>query len=334
MKKFGWVIPLAIAIVVPFIFHDNYVLQTLIMVMLYAYWSSAWNILGGFAGQSAMGNGVYIGIGCYVTAVMFNEFAISPWIGMIVAAVIAGVLSTVLAYPCFKLSGTYYSLSTVALLHVFRIIFNQEKELFGMYIGGAEGLKIPWAGGFMNMQFVDKIYYYFIILVMLVAVLFLTNWIRKSKMGYYLLALNTNQGAASSLGVDVVRYKLYAQFISAALSALGGAFYVMLIMYIDSSRVMGYALSLEVLLLAIVGGRGTVWGPLLGALVMVPVNELLRANLGSALSGLPTLVYGAVLMIVIYFMPGGLIIYVRKLAAKVKEKKAEKAVSAAGGDSK
>jgi len=319
-KKYNWVLLWLAAIIFPFVFHDNYLLQMVIMVMLYAFWASAWNILGGFAGQSAMGNGVYIGIGGYITAVLFTTYGTSPWIGMILSALIAGLLSMVLAYPCFKLSGTYYSLSTVALLHVFRIIFNQEDHIFGFYTGGAVGLKLRWVGGFWNMQFVDKIWYYFIILAMLAFALFLINHIRKSKMGYYLLALNTNQGAAGSLGVNVVRYKLYAQFISAALTAAGGAFYAALLMYVESSRVMGYALSLEVLLLAIVGGKGTLWGPVLAASILVPINELLRANLGSTLSGLPTLVYGLVLMIVIFFLPGGIWNYFAKGAAWVGKK--------------
>ena len=161
----GIIIPaicLIVAILIPQVVTQKYILQVGTTLLFFACFSSAWNIIGGYAGQFALGNGLYIGVGAYAAGICYVGGFCSPWIGMILSAVIAGLLSMVLAYPCFKLSGTYYSLSTVALLHVFRIIFNQEDHIFGFYTGGAVGLKLKWVGGFWNMQFVDKIYYYFI----------------------------------------------------------------------------------------------------------------------------------------------------------------------------
>jgi branched-chain amino acid transport system permease protein len=275
---------------------------------MFAYLASSWNILGGFCDYFAVGNGAFVGIGGYVTVLLFKVNNISPWIGFIIAGFIAGFISLILSYPCFKLKGSYYTLANLALLFVINIIIHNTERILGYDTGSSMGLKVPWRGGFFNMQFISKVSYYYIILGMLVLVLGLCIYIKNSKIGYYFASLVTNQEAAASLGVPVMRYKLLAQFLSAFFSAMGGGFYGMFIMFLDADRVLGYSLSVEILLFAVVGGKESVWGPVTGTFFLMPISEFLRTKLGSAVAGLPMVIYGIIFMTVVYFIPEGLYI--------------------------
>lgn len=285
---------------------SGYILQSFIMVLLYAYWATSWNIISGFAGSISMGHATYIGIGAYVTTILYRGMELSPWIGMLIGGLVAGIVSLMIGYPCFKLRGSYFTLSTVALLHVLRLIVTSNDTILGFQINGARGLDVPWRGEEpLMMHFLDKHWYLYTILVMLVVALFITHRIMNSRMGYYLTAVNANQEAAASLGVNVTSYKLRAMFISAFLTALGGAFYSQLIIFVDPQRVFGYDLSAEIMFFSVIGGMGTVYGPALGAILMVPINEILRSNFGASLSGLSMFIYGAIFMLVVYFIPQG-----------------------------
>lgn len=323
MKKKKILIPgiLLLLVLLPIFISSGYIIQSLIMVLMYAYWASAWNIIGGYGGQLSIGHATYAGVGAYTTAILFSEYSLSPWIGMIVGGLIAGLLSMMISFPCFKLKGSYFTLSTVALAHVIRIIVLQEDKILGFQTNGAMGVKVPWYGNsFMNLQFMDKRGYYYIILAFLVAITLVSLKIKNSKMGYYLAAINTNQNAAASLGVNIQAYKLKAMFISAFATALGGAFYAMLILFIDPERLLGYNLSVEIMIFAIVGGRGTLFGPIIGAMIMVPISEFSRSYLGTSLSGVSNIIYGIVLMLVVYFLPGGF----TALFAKIKNSKSRR----------
>lgn len=320
MKKILLIIILIVIVsLIPVFFNSGYILQIAIMVLLYAYWASSWNILGGYGGQMALGNGAFIGIGAYITASLFTYNNLSPWLGMIIAGFVAGMLSLIIGYACFKLKGAYFALASIAFMAIVRIVVLQKEYIFGYNMGGTLGMKLPWKGTFMDMQFVDKTWYFYIVLFMLCLVLFISNYISKSKMGFYLMAINTNQDAASSLGINVTGYKLRAQFISTFFLSMGGAIYAMLTMFIDPNRVIGFDLSIAVVLYTVVGGRATVWGPVLGAVLLAPANELLRATLGSKLSGLSNVMYGLLLMIIVYFMPNGIIIYIKRIIDTIKK---------------
>lgn len=312
---------------------SGYILQSLIMVLLYAYWASCWNIVSGFAGSISMGHATYIGVGAYVTTILLRTYNISPWIGMLIGGLVAGIISLIIGYPCFKLRGSYFTLSTVALLHVLRLIVTSNETILGFQINGARGLDVPWEGERpMMMHFLDKHWYLYIITALLLIILAISYKITQSKTGYYLSALNTNQEAAASLGVNVTKYKLKAMFISAFFTALGGAFYSQLIIFVDPQRVFGYDLSAEIMFFSVIGGMGTVLGPVLGAILMVPINELSRANLGASLSGLSMFIYGLVFMLVVFFMPDGLYKQIIKIVNKIKEsRKKSTTVPAKGG---
>jgi branched-chain amino acid transport system permease protein len=290
------------------------------MTMFFAYLASSWNVLGGYCGHFALGNGVFIGIGAYVTGLLFKQDHISPYIGMIIAALFSGVLSLIMSYPCFKLRGSYYVLSTVALLYVFRIIILNEPVLFGYQAGASMGLRIPWRGGAFDMQFYSKIPYYYIIMFLLFVAIAISIYLSNSKTGYYFSSIVTNQEAAESLGVNTTLYKLIAQFISASLTAIGGGFYVMFIMFLDPNRVLSYGFSIEIMLYAVMGGMGTVWGPVMGAMVLYPMNEMLRTTLGTTFAGLSPAIYGLILMLIVYYMPKGVLPWISTLYQRQKLK--------------
>ena len=215
-------------------------------------------------------------------------------------------------YPTFRLKGSYYTLSTVALVNVFRIIFLNEDSIFGFPTNGAMGIKMPWEGNIASMQHLDKTFYFYIVLGLLVIVLLVSNYINNSKTGYYFAAIKTNQGAAATLGVDVTSYKLRAQFLSAFFAAVSGAIYGQMLQFIEPASFFSNDLSTQIAVMAIVGGVGTLWGPVVGALILYPVSEVIRSSIGSSLPGLSLVIYGLVLMLVIYFMPQGIIGYLKK----------------------
>lgn len=313
---------LLILALIPIFISSGFIIQSLIIVILFAYWSSSLNIISGYAGQLSIGHSVYVGIGAYVTTILFNTYGLPPWLGMLVGGVVASLLATIVSYPCFKLQGSYFTLSTIAVLTVMRLIFLQEDSIFGFRTDGAMGIKVPWKGeSLLNMQFLDKRYYYYIILVMLILVLLVSNWVRTSKIGFYLAAIKTNQEAASSLGVNTSIYKLRAMIISSFMTAMGGGFYAMLIQFIDPTRMLGYDLSVEIMLYAVIGGLGTLSGPLLGAMILVPINQFTRSYFGSRYAGLSGIIFGLLLMVVVYYQPNGLLTILSDLSKKRNPKK-------------
>lgn len=313
----------------------GYIMQILVMLLLYMYWASSWNIIGGYGGLLSLGHASYIGIGAYTSTICAMYLSISPWVGMLIGGLLAGFVSLIIGYPTFRLKGSYFALSTVALLNVMRIVFLSEDTIFGFKTFAAMGIKIKWLGGhFIDMQSLDKTFYYYIILGLLVIMVLVSNFMATRKTGYYLAAIRTNQEAADSLGVNVQYYKLKAQFISAFFTAIGGTIYAQLISFIEPQRIFGYDLSVEIALMAIIGGRGTVWGPIVGALILYPAGELLRSSIGSKLPGSSVAIYGLLLMVIIYFMPQGLLHYYRVLSERLFKGKHAPVADALNGGGK
>lgn len=292
----------------PAFVRDPYVLQVLILIMLYGYWSTAWNLIGGYGGQLALGHAAFAGIGAYTSTLLFIHFGVTPWLGMFVGGAIAAALSLAVGYPTFKLRGPYFVMATVAVGEVARIVFQNTQEVFGLQIRGARGILIPLAKEKLwAFQFPTKVGYYYVALGMLGAILLVSSWVARSKLGFQLAAIREDEDAAEALGVDTSRAKLLANAMSAFFTAVGGTFYAQFLLFIDPMGIFGAQLSTELALMAIVGGEGTVWGPLIGALILVPVSEVTRMYLGGTYVGVHLVAYGAVLMVVIMFMPQGVI---------------------------
>jgi branched-chain amino acid transport system permease protein len=316
--KLSWIVPvilLFIFVLIPVFVRQTYILQILIVAMLYSYLCSSWNIIGGYAGQFALGNGVYIGIGAYVSAILFVYFNISPWIGMIAGGLLSVIFAVIISTPCFRLSGTYFSLATVAFLFVVRFIMLSQTTIFGLETYGGIGLIIPYQGGFWSMHLSKKGYYY-LILALLALILAVSAWIRRSKMGYYLAAIQTNQGAASTIGVNVVMYKLFSQCISAFSMSIGGTFYAFFLLNVSPFAVFGFNMSLVIMIYCIIGGSGTLWGPVLGAMFLSILTETLRVRVGASVAPLATIFFGILLIFIVRFIPGGLIAILRGLVKR------------------
>jgi branched-chain amino acid transport system permease protein len=281
----------------------DYYLHIIILILLYAYLSSAWNILGGYAGQHSLGNALYLGAGAYTSTYLFVKFNITPWIGLVFASAFCALLGWVIGYICFRygLKGGYFALVTIALAEAAVYLITNIKQL-----GGAMGLEVKWLGNKpLLMQFDGKVGYYYIVLVLAVFVLFLLTWLDRSRFGYSLVAVRENETAAEALGVNSMRVKILANVISAILTGIGGVFFAQYFTYIHPRLVFGEGPSVQILLFSIIGGLGTIWGGALGSLILIPIAEIARAQLGGAFAGAPLLFYGSILMVVMLFMPNG-----------------------------
>jgi branched-chain amino acid transport system permease protein len=286
-----------------------YFLEILISVMLFGYLGAAWNILGGYAGQFSFGHAAYFGIGAYTSTLLFLRLGLSPWLGMLVGGALAAAFGLAAGYLSFRygLRGPYFALVTLAFAEMLRVVAVNTKA-----VGSSLGLVIPsreaapW-----HFVFGSKLSYYYVILAMALAALWVTWRIERSKLGYALQAIRENEEAAEAAGVDALGMKLRAMAISSFMTALGGTFYAQYFAYIDPAITFGPSVSIQGLLQAIVGGAGTVLGPVLGAFVLTPVSELSRAIMRGR-AGVDVMVYGLILILVISFLPQGLMGWARR----------------------
>ena len=281
----------------------KYYLEILITVLFTAYLGAAWNILGGYAGQFSFGHAAFFGIGAYTSTLLLLRAGLTPWIGMLAGAGLAAAFGVFAGYLSFRygLKGPYFSLVTLAFAEMLRVVAVNTKA-----VGASLGLVVPTAVAAPGMfVFAGKLPYYYVILAMAIGALALTAALERARLGYALVAVRENEDAAEAAGVDALGMKLRAMGISSCLTALGGSFYAQYFAYIDPAITFGPAVSIQGLLPAIVGGAGTVFGPLLGAFVLTPVSELTRALLRGR-AGADVMLYGLVLILVISFLPQGL----------------------------
>lgn len=291
----------------PLVLRSPTYLHILILLYLYAYLTTSWNLVGGFAGVLPLGHAAFVGIGAYTSTVLFLQYGVSPWIGMIVGGVLAAIVGIIIGLPTFKLRGAYFALATIAFGEGIRVLVENIDYLGPFNLNGPRGLQIPPLNvGLANLMFTNKEPYYYIILVMLVAVLALTYSISRSKLGYYLNAGGEEPEAAMALGVNVARCKLIAMAMSSFLTALAGAFYAQLTLFIHPKSVISLDLSFEIAFIGLIGGRGSIAGPVLGALLLRPVSDFSRIYFGATLPGLHLIIFGTVLVLVMIFQPRGL----------------------------
>lgn len=324
-KTFLPLIILVIMLILPKVVNFNLTsFSIVISVLLYMYWASAWNILGGYAGLFSLGSGIFIGLGAYIVASLYTYAGVSPWFGLIIAGVVVGLFSLLIGYPTFKLQALYYSLATCALLSVMKLIFVNFKKVLGVTTGGADGFKINAKEfSFASMQFSSKEPYYYIILSLLVVVLLVSLYISKTKTGYYFRGIANNAEASASLGVNVLKMKMMAQFVSAFFLAVGGGFYCMFISMISPTSVFGIDISINIMIMCVVGGSNTLWGPLIGAALLYFVDRMATLYLSTIVPDLSSLVFGVILLIVVYFFPGGIMGQIAELRAKRNAQKLE-----------
>jgi branched-chain amino acid transport system permease protein len=297
----------------PRVLSDHQV-HILVQILLFAYLSSCWNILGGFTGQLSFGHALFMAVGAYTSTLLLLHLGLSPWLGMLAGGALAAALGLFIGHLSFRygIKGTYFVLVTLAFTEIARIV-----ALNTPAIGGALGLYITIkSDDFWQLKFVDKSMYFYVILLLLLLVLAVSAWLQHSRTGHCLIAIRENEDAAEALGINLLRYKLFATALSAFLTALGGTFYAHYVTFIDPHTLLNMNMALEITIYSIVGGIGTLIGPLLGAAFLVPIAEWVRAVLGNNYAGLHLVVYGAVLMAVIRFAPDGLLGLIHSIRAK------------------
>jgi branched-chain amino acid transport system ATP-binding protein/branched-chain amino acid transport system permease protein len=305
----GWGAVAAVVVagvVLSFVVQERYHHRVLTLVFLWAAMGLAWNIISGYAGQISFGHQVFFGIGAYVTVLLVVKAGLSPWIGMIAAVAVAVVAAVLIGIPTFRLAGIYFGLATLAYPLIFRIVM----DWLG-YQEVAIPMKREQPGWFM--QFTEPRSFDLLALAVLAATLVLSRLIETSRLGYRLRAIKENEQAAEAMGVDSFRCKMAAYMLSAAPAAVVGAVYIHAILFIVTPEaVFGLLVVSQTLVVALVGGTGTLWGPLIGAALMVPVSEILDTTVGDRLPGIQGVVYGAALMLITLYAPEGLYWRVRQ----------------------
>ena len=304
--KVGYVAPFIVAAVLLAIkpLLSDYYTHIFILIFIWAFLASGWNVIGGYCGQHSLGHGLYMGIGAYFTAYFLNRFNLTPWIGGIIAIALACLAGWFIGWLLFRydIKGAYFALVTIALTEMAVYIISNIQAM-----GGAGGIQENLKAGFVWMQFEGKFPYYVGGIILLVLGILYTQFFSHQRFFYYLQAVRENDAAAEALGVDTVKEKIKANIVSGALCALGGVFYVQYFLYVGPRSVFGEIVSVQILLFAIIGGLGTVWGPTVGAAVLVTVGELSRSYLGTVFQGADLLIYGAIMVLVMLFMPYGIL---------------------------
>ena len=295
---------------------SQFQISVAVFILFWALLGTAWNIMGGYAGQFSFGHGAYFGLGAYSSIVLLEKFSISPWIGMLAGAVLAGLFGLVTGYLTFRygLKGPYFILATFAFAEMLRLIASETE-----FINTSIGMHVPLIEGdsWKLLQFNDNPQnYYFAVLILMTFAIAANIAISNSKSGYYFQAIREDEDAAASLGVNLINSKIMAVVASAALTALGGAFFAQFFRFINPDLAFGVSVSIEILLRPIVGGIGTIWGPFIGAIFLTPLSEITRSivrnppaflDIIKGRSGVDEMLFGAILIIVIIYMPDGIV---------------------------
>jgi branched-chain amino acid transport system permease protein len=272
------------------------------LALLHAISASAWNLVGGYAGQISVGHAVFFGTGAYAGLFVFNQWGLPPVTGIPLGILISILIAIVIGIPTFRLRGHYFAMATIAVAELIRILVANWP-----LVGAALGLGGPMVPRtWLDLSFRSPIPYYYMFLGVLALLLWITWQIERSRMGYYLRSINGDERAARSLGVPVHRYKLYTYMLSASFTALAGALYVLMVGFIDPDSGFGILVSVEMVIMAALGGAGTLFGPLVGAIILVPLKETTNTLFGGAGTGITYVVYGGIIMLLARYRPRGL----------------------------
>ena len=303
----AWATGLAALIALPFVYGDPYHLHILVLILIWSFAYTSWSIMGRF-GLVSLGHGGFMGVGAYVTALLWNHLGVSPWIGIPLGMAAAALLALVVAYPCFRfrITGHYFVLVTLALSGIVLQIITATRD----YTGGSLGYtpdRAPSGSGLLALQFDDKTTWYLIALFVWVMGLLIWRWIDRSMSRYAMEAISEDEDAAAAAGVNVTAEKLKITLISASMTALAGALYCQYQMFISPDTVSGIAVSLQMVFAAIVGGLYVSLGPTVGAIITIMLAEGLRIGFGTKAVGWDNLVYGVLLVVFIIFLPKGIL---------------------------
>lgn len=340
LKSSLLVLALAGLLAIPKFVDSPYALHMMILLFLSVMMGQSWNILGGYAGQHSVGHAAYFGVGAYTTMMLMHSQQIPPWLGVWAGMGLVIIVALIIGSICFRLRGPYFVLASIAVAEILRLSAINLTTL----TNGAEGILVteipPFKiGATLVTDFITKVPFYYIGLALVVLTIATTYLVQHSKLGYFFQAIREDQDAAHSLGIPIALYKNIALVISAVLTSLAGSFYGIYVGFVDPPTVLGLDVSVQIMLICIIGGMGTIWGPVLGSLVLVPLSEALRSNmiteglvkigmvnaeskvglfLKENLSHAHVLLYGILVVLVILFMPDGLMGFLKKLTTRRK----------------
>jgi branched-chain amino acid transport system permease protein len=297
----------AVFLAAPWVVND-YLLTVLIIILYFAYAGQAWNIMMGFAGQLSLGHALYLGLGGYVAAVLFTQFAVAPWLGLVVAVPIAAACGAIIGFLAFRfgVAGVYFAILTIAFAEFARIGFDNWN-----FVNASSGLFLPvkqYAHNDVWRLRGDPTMFYYVILAATALLFILCNVLIRSRVGYFWLAIREDEQAASAAGIDTFRYKMVAVMVSAAVTSFAGVFYAFFYNNLFPAQVFSISRSIEIILGPIIGGIGTLFGPILGAFVLTGLAEALRSGMtafGVDLPGATQVFYGICLLIVVVALPDG-----------------------------
>jgi branched-chain amino acid transport system permease protein len=290
----------------PLVVRDAFRLDGLILVLLWGAASAAWNVAGGYAGQVSLGHAAFFGLGAYSTALLGTRWGVSPWVALVVGALLSTVVGLVIGYLSNRLRGPYFVLATIALSQVLLIVASRWRG----FTQGSEGIPVPFRPGFWTLGIADKTVWVYLVLALGGLLYVVQRYLERSRRGYQLAAVREDEDAALSLGVAARRLKVAAIAVSAALTAACGTLWAQYVGFVDPFYVFSVDLSVRFALASIIGGIGTPLGPFLGSLLITTLETYLRARFGGAgagLVGIYLIIYGAALILVVRFVPQGLI---------------------------
>ncbi|MGZ6124912.1 MAG: branched-chain amino acid ABC transporter permease [Myxococcales bacterium] len=287
----------------PLVFSGPFPLHVAIVTLIFAALGVAWNIMGGYAGMFSFGTAAFFGIGAYTSTYLSLTHGVNPWLGLVAGGVVSALVAAAIGWPCSNLRGHYFAIASIAFAEIVRTHFNNWK-----LVGAAEGLMLPIRdGGLRVFQFnQSKVPYYFVALAFLAVALLVCHAVSRSRMGYYFRAIKESHELAMALGISFVRYRLAAIMIAAFIAAACGTMYAQYVLYIDPESVLILSVSVQVVLVTMLGGAGSLFGPVIGAAVLVPLSEITRAQLGARGTGVDMILYGALITLISVYQPKGI----------------------------
>lgn len=323
-KDYFIILIIAVALALGLLIDDYYTMDVLITTLYFTGLACAWNIMSGYTGNLSLGHACFIGLAQYTMIILYTKMKISPWVGMILGALISMTLAVFIGVLSLRLKTFYFTLSTIALTVIFMLLATK----FDGLTGGAVGITVPFKPGFENMTFQSPKAYFFMLAVLIVVVLLFTAYMSKSRFGSNLVAIREDDVAAASLGINIFKNKVIALAISSVFTALIGCVYMMYVLFIDPASAFNAVASNKCAILTIIGGAGTVFGPLIGGFILEPTEIFLRSWLGSTYQGAYLIVYGVILVCVVLFIPDGIYGTIRNKVVHARslreEEKAEK----------
>ncbi|HTE92105.1 MAG TPA: branched-chain amino acid ABC transporter permease [Bradyrhizobium sp.] len=295
-----------------------YWVNILAYTYLFAALAAAWNIIGGFGGQFSLGHGVFFAIGAYAVARLYLDLGLTPWVGIFPAATLATLVALLISWPTFRLRGPFFAIATMAINEACFALANYSDRI----TGGPRGILIPFRAGVSNMIFLERWKYALLMFTFMAVVVLITVWLRRARLGHYLLALRADEDAARAAGVNVLKVKLQGMALSAFLTGIGGGLFAMYVRVLDPPSLFSLPdIGVKFALISLIGGIGTIIGPVIGAIMIVPLENYLRGALGGDIPGGHLIILGAILVAASLFLKRGVVGAVLGVARRMRQRR-------------